>query len=802
MTLEVHYTELRLRDNMSPGLARAGAAGAASARQIEQGFDRAGQATRRFSASAAAFGAGIGSATLLLGQFTRAAAEDEASQLRVEQAITNTGRSLDEYSSKLDTAIKKGQQKAFSDDETREALTRLIGVTGDAGKSIDQLGLVMDFARARGITLAASADVIGKVMGGNLGILSRYGIVLDENATKEQALALIQQRSAGQAQTYAESNLGQLDRRKDQIAELTEAWGAHAGALQSVLLLLPGITAGYSALAGIVAGAGGLAALGAVAGAFAVPLAAGLAGAAGYNMISNINRPGGTATERYLNQGMGAFGDLTGIGFLSSISQENLSLNEVEAALSAMMYVSPSLGLKGEDVNDYLLGRVTSNGFGPPSGSMDSHDVAAYMKSEAARLGMTVGQWVAFKFGASGSGYMIDPVSGKFVNQEQYGQISFDRTYAANGGQMYDPSKNAITPPMSVLNQYRDPYGGKGIYNPFQPGAYNEFGAGRPTFDAYSAGGGGAVANSLVLGGPGQYTPAQTEAISDAKIRAMLGGALAPYQGIATGQGGAQGAFAATQNILVEREAVYGGQISDFTQQQTALTEAYEILNQRKAEGQDLTKAEQDLLQNYPQLYGRISGGIEDATVQQGLLAAAYIENMQASDSMKASLEGTNGSLGDLNETLQLFILSLYGVPEEVRTAIYLDNISLALQSIESFKALLDSVPSSVATQLYITYQDYIPGGVGSPFQHGGVIPGAAHGRVMGGGVSWVGESGPELMVGGQGAMVIPASASRATKRGRGDGMQFNGPVSITVIANNPQQFGNQLREWSVGESR
>ena len=73
---------------------------------------------------------------------------------------------------------------------------------------------------------------------------------------------------------------------------------------------------------------------------------------------------------------------------------------------------------------------------------------------------------------------------------------------------------------------------------------------------------------------------------------------------------------------------------------------------------------------------------------------------------------------------------------------------------------------------------------------------------MLGTGYTLVGESGPELMVGGQGAMVIPASATRAGRRGRGGGNTYNFNAPITVVANNPQQFTRALQEQSYGEAR
>src|SRR4029453_16500383 len=221
---------------------------------VEESSTRSTRSLTNLQKGFTALGASIGAGAIILGEFGKAAAADEASQARVQQAVENTGKAYEDYADKIDIAIKKGQEKAFSDDATRDALVALNLATNDTGKSIDLLGVSMDLARSRGIELSSAAEIIGKVYGGNLGILSRYGIQVDKNASSEEALALVQQRTAEQAATYADTNAGKLDILKDKKSETTEAWGKHAGALTTVISLLPGVTAGWGLLAGAASG--------------------------------------------------------------------------------------------------------------------------------------------------------------------------------------------------------------------------------------------------------------------------------------------------------------------------------------------------------------------------------------------------------------------------------------------------------------------------------------------------------------------------------------------------------------------
>ena len=86
---------------------------------------------------------------------------------------------------------------AFADDDQRASLQRLVSVTGDITKALELQRTAMDLARLRGMDLATAGDLIGKVYAGNLGTLSRYGIVLKKGTTATEALAEIQRRAAG-----------------------------------------------------------------------------------------------------------------------------------------------------------------------------------------------------------------------------------------------------------------------------------------------------------------------------------------------------------------------------------------------------------------------------------------------------------------------------------------------------------------------------------------------------------------------------------------------------------------------------
>lgn len=69
----------------------------------------------------------------------------------------------------------------------------------------------------------------------------------------ESLYAAVQARFGGQAKTYADSQAGIIDRLKDKIAEWKESIGASLGPAQTLVALLPGMSAGFT-LVGTVLG--------------------------------------------------------------------------------------------------------------------------------------------------------------------------------------------------------------------------------------------------------------------------------------------------------------------------------------------------------------------------------------------------------------------------------------------------------------------------------------------------------------------------------------------------------------------
>jgi hypothetical protein len=170
-----------------------------------------------------------------LGEADQAYQEDLRSQSALKAALEANIPGFDGNTDAIERRIAAGMKLAFGDEEQRDALANLIATTKDAEQSQDLLAQAMDLARLKGIDLGTAATILGKVATGNTGILSKYGIQLDANATSEEALAAVQQMSAGQAEAYAATK-GKQEAAELRVGEAMEKVGSIVNKVSTVVL--------------------------------------------------------------------------------------------------------------------------------------------------------------------------------------------------------------------------------------------------------------------------------------------------------------------------------------------------------------------------------------------------------------------------------------------------------------------------------------------------------------------------------------------------------------------------------------
>lgn len=205
--------------------------------EVEEHAGGVTKALGNIATTAAGFvlGQAITAAPGYLMDAARGAAEDEAATMRLEQALRNAGGAFDEHLAKVNERIDVGAKLAFSDDDIRDSFQTLLAATGDVNEALARQKTAMDLARGAGIPLDNASRLLGKVTEENVEQFRRLGITIGEGATEAEALAIVQAKFAGQADTYAQSTAGQFEAAQIQMAEAQETIGT---ALMPLILAL------------------------------------------------------------------------------------------------------------------------------------------------------------------------------------------------------------------------------------------------------------------------------------------------------------------------------------------------------------------------------------------------------------------------------------------------------------------------------------------------------------------------------------------------------------------------------------
>jgi hypothetical protein len=189
-------------------------------RAMEARFGKLSEAARKVGTAMLVAGTAIvGGLTLA----AKAADDERVNVMRLESQLKNVGVAYADVSKELEENIAVTQRKTgIADDQQRIALGDLVMITGSYQRALELLPLALDLSAAKQIDLSTAAELVGKVAQGNTGVLSRYGIVLQEGATAAEALAAMQRQVAGAAEATA-SPFAVL---QASLSDMTEALGA------------------------------------------------------------------------------------------------------------------------------------------------------------------------------------------------------------------------------------------------------------------------------------------------------------------------------------------------------------------------------------------------------------------------------------------------------------------------------------------------------------------------------------------------------------------------------------------------
>jgi hypothetical protein len=177
-------------------------------------------------AKVAALAGGVTLAADALFEMGKAAGEDRAEAAKLDQVIRAAGAATGDYTAQVEAAITAGQDRAFSDTQTRDALQSLVTATGSVTASTSLLATAQDVARFAGVDLATAADAVAKAQAGQDMQLARLIPGLQKGATATDTIANAQAIAAGQADAFAASTEGQMARSSDAFGELGETIGS------------------------------------------------------------------------------------------------------------------------------------------------------------------------------------------------------------------------------------------------------------------------------------------------------------------------------------------------------------------------------------------------------------------------------------------------------------------------------------------------------------------------------------------------------------------------------------------------
>jgi hypothetical protein len=196
-------------------------------RDFDQALAKSTSRSRKFGAAAKIAGAlAITGLAVGLKKSVDAAKEAEVSQRKMQAQLKTLGLSYQANRKQINEVIQaQSRLSAFDDEDLQDSFTNIVRITKDVNEALRLNALAADFARAKNIPVAKAGELIAKVAGGNIGILSRYGIAMKKGATSTEALGILQKKFGGQAEAYGQSTAGAQDRFNVATENLQETIG-------------------------------------------------------------------------------------------------------------------------------------------------------------------------------------------------------------------------------------------------------------------------------------------------------------------------------------------------------------------------------------------------------------------------------------------------------------------------------------------------------------------------------------------------------------------------------------------------
>ena len=197
-------------------------------KDIDSIGERAAEFGKKAALAFAAAGAAIGAFAV---SAVKAAAEDEAAQLKLGETIRSTTKATDEQIKGVEKYITKTSIAAgITDDELRPAFSRLVRSTNDVEDAQKLLNLALDLSAATGKPLEAVSNALGRAYDGNTTALGKLGLGISAADLKSQdfdtTFNQLTKTFGNFSENEAQSTQKQMERVKIAINEAKESIGA------------------------------------------------------------------------------------------------------------------------------------------------------------------------------------------------------------------------------------------------------------------------------------------------------------------------------------------------------------------------------------------------------------------------------------------------------------------------------------------------------------------------------------------------------------------------------------------------
>jgi hypothetical protein len=196
--------------------------------KMEKKFgDFANKAAKSFGIAALAAGA---FAVKVGFDAVKAATEDQKSQALLANSLRNTVGATDAAIASTEAYITQMQAEfGVADDQLRPALAKLAAVTGSVTKAQTLMGVALDIAASKNISVEQASALVSKAYGGNIGALKKLFPQISAATVKSKdfagAMKEISKETSGAAAAAANTFAGQMERIKLAFGEASESLG-------------------------------------------------------------------------------------------------------------------------------------------------------------------------------------------------------------------------------------------------------------------------------------------------------------------------------------------------------------------------------------------------------------------------------------------------------------------------------------------------------------------------------------------------------------------------------------------------